>query len=376
MGTLTNQKSGGQVASDLRDDKKIIVPNRFTRAAKEHVEPFADNSVQMAAGPVQVGPLDVISFGYLRHIVLQVTTSGGVGGAATVAAKEDAPWSALRDITLSDVNGAPIVGPLSGYDLYLANKYGAYTFDTDPANTPNFSAVAVGAGATGHFTFQLRVPVEIAGRDALGALPNMNAASTYKLSYSVAGSADVYSTAPATTLPTVRVRAWIEAWTQPQGADLRGLPNEQRPPAEGTSQYWTKQVVNINAGDQRIRLTRMGNLIRNLIFIQRNATPVRSTTDFPDPVRIEWDGKIKDNIGRDVLRNQVRERYGFAGDTGVFVWEFTHDLDYRPGNEMRDLYLATTQATRMELVGNFANAGTLTILTNDVAPAADIFTEA
>lgn len=353
-----------------------IVANPFTRAAREHVEPFDDRSTVMQTGAATaVGPIDVAAFGYARHILLLVEASGGAGGGNTVAAHEDSPWRAIRDITVTDVNGAPILGPYNGYDLYLANKYGAFSFDTDPANSPSYAAVTAGAGASGNFGFLFRIPFEIAGRDALGALPNMSASSTYKLSYNVAPSSEVYSTAPATTLPTVRVRAWLEAWTQPPQADLRGIPNMATPPAMGTTQYWTKQIMNITAGDQRVRLTRMGNLIRNLVFIFRNATPARNSTNFPDPLRIEWDGKILHNIGRPLIQHYMRERNGFAPDTGVFAFQFTYDLDYKPGNEMRDLYLPTTQGTRLELVGNFGAAGTLTVLTNDVAPAADIFAE-
>lgn len=370
--------AGGQVdPAAVRGDRgaPAVVANPFTRAARKHVEPFDDRSVVIGAGTTAVGPVDVAAFGYARHIVMLVEATGGAGGAATVAAHEDSPWRAIKDISLTDVNGAPIVGPMSGYDLYLANKYGAYAFDTDPANSPVYSAVATGAGASGNFAFLLRVPLEIGSRDALGSLPNMNAASTYKLGYSIAPSTEIYTTAPATTLPTVRVRCFLEAWSQPPQADGRGIPNAVTPPALGSTQFWAKTVHNISAGEQRIRLTRVGNLIRTLVFVLRNATPVRSTADFPDPFRIEWDGKIVTNSARNLLRHYIREAYGFNPDTGVFVLQFTDDLDYKPGNEMRDLYLPTTQASRLELVGSFGAAGTLTILTNDVSPAGDVFTD-
>lgn len=345
--------------------------NDFVRGSTEHQEPFFDQSWLLSANQVNVGPIDVPSFGYLRHIVLLVTTSGGAGAAAV--AHEDSPWRALNNVQLTDVNGAPIVGPMSGYDLYLANKYGVYMTlppDSDPALSPVFSAVA----ATGDFSFLIRVPCEVASRDALGSLPNMNAANTYKLSFTVNSTTNIYAT-PPTTIPTVRVRAWLEAWFQPPLTDLRGVPNVQQPPAMGTTQYWSKSPVNVNAGDQRIRLTRVGNLLRTLVLVFRNATPVRNTTNFPDPLRLEHDGIIVANLGRDLMRHYVRERYGFNPETGVFVFDFTHDLDGKAGNELRDLYLATTQASRVELVGSFGAAGTLDILFNDVAPAGDVYTE-
>jgi len=353
-----------------------VVPNPFTRAATEHIEPFDDRSqIIQAAASTAFGPIDIPAFGYLRHILLLVQTSvAGVGGGNTVAANEDAPWKALRDITVTDVNGVPIIGPVTGYELYLIDKWGGYNFDTDPANGPAYSAVAVGAGATGNLAFMLRIPVEIAERDGLGALPNMNSSSTYKLWYTVAPGSEIYSTPPATTYPTLRVRAFLEAWAQPPQADLRGMPNMTTPPAMGTSQFWSKTVVNVSAGDQRIRLTRVGNLIRNLLFVFRNATPARNSTNFPDPIRLEWDGKILFNMSSLVWQNKMRENTGLAPDTGLFAMMMTTDMDYKIGNEMRDQYIATTQATRLELVGSFGVAGTLTVLTNDVAPAGDVYT--
>lgn len=366
--------AGTPVARDA--GRVAVLANPFVRAAVEHVEPFDDRSILLTtAGATAVGPVDVAAFGYARHILMLVEATGGVGGGATVAAHEDSPWRAIRDIAITDVNGVPIVGPLSGHDVYLVNKWGAYNFDQDPINSPAYSAPVLGAGASGNFSFMLRVPLEIAGRDALGALPNMNSAATYKLAFTVAPATEIYTTAPATTLPTVRVRSFLEAWSQPPQADLRGVPNQTTPPALGTTQFWSKSVFNINAGEQRIRLTRMGNLIRNLLFIFRNATPVRNSTNFPDPIRLEWDGKVVFNEARLILLHYMRERNGIAPDTGVFALQYTHDMDYKPGNELRDLYIPTSQATRLEMTGSFGVAGTLTVLTNDVAPAGDVYSE-
>lgn len=358
-------------------DKETVRPNPFVRASTEHVETFADDSrVMSSTGGTAVGPLDVISFGFLRHVAVRVEATGGAGGANTVAGHEDSPWRALQDVSLMDVNSYPIVGPMDGYDLYLANLFGAYSFMTNYADAPTFGAVAAGAGASGNFSFFFRFPVEITGRDALGALENQNAATAYKTAFTVAASTRVYTTAPATTLPTVRVRQAIESWTLPPPADLRGVPNVQTPPNLGTTQFWSKQVYNVNAGDQTISLKRVGNLIRTLILIfRRTDTGLRSTVDMPDPLSIEWNGKVLIRQWRDHLRQLTWERFGIVPPTGVLVLDFTHDLDYRAGNEMHDLYLPTTEATRLELRGNWGAAGSLTVLTNDVAPTGVIYAQ-
>ena len=43
------------------------------------------------------------------------------------------------------------------------------------------------------------------------------------------------------------------------------------------------------------------------------------------------------------------------------------------GRENRDLWLPTLGSTRLEIQGSFANAGNLTVYTNDVAIAGSVF---
>ena len=339
-----------------------VIANPFPRAAYEHIEPMDARSQQIDASSHQKGPIDVPPYGFARHLILTVTATGGAGGSAV--AKEDGPWDVLQDLMVTDVNGRNIVGPYSGSDLYLANLVGGYVENVDPKDLPSYSAI----DANGDFSFKLRVPFEITSKDGLGSLPNMNSSATYKLSYAIAAKGSVYGTDPATTLPIVTVTAHLEAWTQPGGADARGNPNVQTPPMVGTTQYWTKSQHNVSAGEQRIPLPRKGNMVRNLVFIFRDTSGDRDETNLPPTLRVEWDGRILVNTTKLVLKDQFFERFGIALPDGMIAFDYTHDADGKPGNENRHLWLPTSQATRMELVGTFGAAGVLTILTNDVQP--------
>jgi len=340
-----------------------LYTNPFVRAAHESRQPFHDSTHTIGASSIQVGPVDVAAMGYMRNVVIDVVASGGVGSATAAA---DAPWSALQDISLEDVNGRPILGPVDGYALYLINKWGGYgggaTFD--PADLPSYSAVGASGG---NFSFKLRIPVEITERDALGALPNLTASATYKLKYSIASDGLIYSAAPATSNPNIRVRAYLEAWSQPRDTDARGMPNEVSPPMMGTTQYWSQSTFNVAAGEQRVQNKRMGNLLRNIILIGRDSSGARADI-FPDVMRLEWDNKILDTWSKRLQADQQRERFGINPDTGVWVLDYTHDADGVPGNENRNLYIPTVQGTRFEFIGSFASSGVLTILTNDIAP--------
>lgn len=341
---------------------QLLVP--FVRAAHEHVEPAFDVSFTPTAASAALGPFDVPAYGYLRAIWLLFTTSGGTAGAGALNA--DAPWNVLSEVALLDINGAPIYGPTTGYELMLANMFGGYAWASDPFATPDANTTGVVT-----FTFALRIPVEIDAWDAYGALANQNAAASYKVRLTGGTLAEIYSVAP-TTAPAVRIRGYLEAWSQPSATDLLGNPQEQLPPGHGTTQFWSKFVKVNAAGQNTIVMPRVGNLIRTIIMIQRNNSGVRTTADFPDPIEIRWDARQLLNEPRTYRRSITYERYGvLAANTpaGVFVYDLSHDQDGHAGNENRHLWLPTVQATRLELVGSFANAGTTTILTNDVAPA-------
>jgi hypothetical protein len=355
---------------------QLLVP--FTRAAHEHIEPMADVSQAMTATSTALGPYDVPAYGYLRGIWLDIQASGGSG--AGVVAKEDAPWSAISEIALIDVNGAPIVGPFSGYDLYLINKYGGYAYGSDPKLSPMFSAPSATGG---NWRMLLRIPVEFSAREGLGSLPNANAASTWKLRVTLAPSNVVYSTAPS-TLPTIRTRMYLDAWSQPAQTDLKGNATAQQPPAIGTTSYWSKTTIPVSNGYNTLRLPRMGSLLRNLIFVFRDtAGGTRSAGDgaFPDTPSLYWDTRLLKTYQKDLWRHEIYRKTGYAAaleaanglDNGVFVEDYCHDFDGRIGGELRDQYIGTTQSTRYELTGTFTAAGTITVITNDVAAASEIF---
>lgn len=348
-----------------------VVP--FTRASREVSEPFIDDTTSAAsfdAGPTNVGPFDVPARGYLRGIRLLVTAAGGSGGSATSAA--DGPWSVISSISFTDVNGTPLVGPFTGYDLMLVNKWGGYSFDGDPQRGPAFTDV----DANGGFEFYLYVPIEIVSRDALGALPNQNASSTYKVNITIADSSSVYAVDPATTFPTVRIKAWAETWSAPADTDPAGNPQATRPPALGTTQFWSKATLNVASGDNTIKLPRVGNFIRHLILVFRDTSAVRDGTNFGDPVSLFIDGREYRNDGLVIRRAIMAEQYGYDlaaiatadDDESVAVYSFSHDFDGKPGGELRDLWLPTLQSSRLEVRGNFGAAGTLQVITNDVAP--------
>lgn len=360
--------------ADKDSTAKLLVP--FTRAAKEHTEQFMDVTTGLiTAATVPLQPVDIPAYGFARGITLLVTATGGVGAAT---AHPDAPFSAIHEVSISDVNGQPIVGPISGYDLYLLNKYGGYHLN-DPKLSPAFANTIA---ASGNFTFKVWIPLEISQRDALGALGNQNAASTYKLRITQAATTGVYTVNPATTLPSMRFRAWLDAWTQPLATDLHGNPQATVPPAHGTTQFWSKSSLALaGAGAQTFRQTRVGNQIRNIILVARDVAGLRTNAPVPDPLTLSWDTRVLHERNQLMWKDQMSRRTGYTAaldaagglDTGVYLEDFCHEFDGSLGYELRDGWLSTTQSTRLDFTGNWLAAGTIFALVNDVSPAGEVF---
>jgi hypothetical protein len=378
-----------------RSQRVTMVP--FIRASAEHREPSGiDVSRLQTTSAQDLGVFEIPAYGYLRSLVLLVTATGGVGASTATA---DAPWSVLSNIFLTEPNGSVLSQFNSGYDLKECMKWGGqrWPWAADPAGSPAY--VDSDFAANGNYQFLLRVPVELNLRDALGSLPNQNAAATFKLRLTLAASTDVYTVAPS-PLPTVRVQVFSEEWDQPEVSSA-GVTNQIVPPAMNTTQFWSPQIFNISAGQQTIRLTRVGNYIRNLIFIFRSGSPAtraNGNTDWPNPLTLYLDTRPLDIIERQNWFNQEYERTGFGGtighriataglsiandtsrslDNGVFVYDFMHEFDGGLGRENRDLWLPTLGSTRLEIQGNFSpvsgNSGVLTVYTNDVAIAGSVF---
>ena len=386
----TQQNTGDRAKGGKSGQPMPLVP--FIRASMEHREPCGIDITRtlLTSGPQDLGVFDIPAYGYIRNIVLVVTASGAAGSPTF---HEDFPFSAVTNVALTEPNGAVIAQFNSLYDCYLANKWGGYAnvIAGDPRLSPT-----TGTAAVGNFNYVLRIPVELSGRDGLGCLPNQNAAATFKLRMTLASgaaNAGVYGGTAPTTQPNVRIQVYIEAWDQPE-TTVAGMTNQVTPPALNTTQFWSAQIFNVNAGAQTVRFTRVGNYIRNLICILRNSSTGRvgGQSDWPDPMQVFLDARPVDTASKTLMTEQMWRRSGYGSrapagvltatvandsagglDNGVFVYDFTHEFDQSLGQENRDLWLPTLGSTRVELKGSFGNAGTLTVLTNDVAIAGPVF---
>jgi hypothetical protein len=110
----------------------------FNQASHHGCEQGPTFVVTPGAAQQTFGPFPLPATGYLRRVILSVTTTtAGVAGTGA----GDYPWNIFALLRLTDTNGAPIF-ELSGYNTLLADVYGSYTGVPDPRTDPDYSASA------------------------------------------------------------------------------------------------------------------------------------------------------------------------------------------------------------------------------------------
>lgn len=361
----------GQQKQDGGNTPQKVVP--FARASKWHTEQ-GDSRSGIAINVAAPGTFNfpIPSYGYLSAVLLTVTASGGTG--TTAVAYEDAPWSMIQQILLTDVNGTPIM-QLSGYHAYLASKFGGYRlFGLDATSlTSIFQPVQT----SGNFKFVLPIYLEFAN-DGLGVLVNTDASARYNLqvilaSGVAAATGPVYTTAP-TGFPTLSLQVEAIFRSRPLAVDMFGSRNSTTPPALGTIQYWSAQTFSALSGAQTLQLTRVGNLVRNHILVFRdNANGTRATAETSDlptgAVQFDWDSSPRyiENVATRRLIEFLSGGYDMP--QGVMMYRNTFDPDKIAVSEYGDEWLSTVGASKLTLRFTPAASVGLTVLTNDVVPA-------
>lgn len=365
-----------------------VVP--FNAAGHMYVERFTRVLPPIiGTSPVDVSPGQnaVQTYGYLRSILIWGQNAvTGVIGTGTLA--PDAPQNILQQVSLTDPNGAEIYGgPVwSGWDTYLAEKYGGYFLVNDPTLSPLYTTSVIVP------RFPWRVWLEMNSNSGLGSLPNMDAQSPYKLKCVQNIVANIFGVAP-TTAPTMQFDYYIESWTVPEPVNrITGQPQAIAPLGLGavgglqngaTVQHWTKASPSVTANSAyTLAATRKGNIFRNVVLCVRNSSGVRQTlaNGFPPFLTYAWDGApLYSGIDPNYLVERFYRQAGGqtgatnqAQDTGVIAFPYSNPsgVDTQgvaPDSFGWNRFVGTVQSSRIEWSGTWgANAASVDILTNDV----------
>lgn len=359
------QRGAGQQQQQRRAAPK---PLPFIACAHEHTEPGPIITKKIEKGSAaETFEFDVPSYGYYRSLYLLIELTGGSIGTGELTL--DFPWTVIEQLTLLDTNGAPIYGPLAGFNNLLAQIYDGFTFQQDPRNDPQF------VGTINAF-FKIRIPTEIAHHSGVGSLGNQNASAPYRIRLTINSEGKIFKKEPSVTFPTVKVTPVLEAWTLPNKTDSKGRPQSQLPPSYGTVMFHSERIVGkVPSGQFQVPVLRVGGLIRWILFVGRkvNAEGERNDKVLPANPILFWDGRQLYNEPKSYRMSRsfepVMTTTALGRPAGVLAYTFNRTALDRCGDERPYLYLPTTEATRLELEGNWEEEGVMQVVTCEVAPA-------
>jgi len=345
----------------------------FCQGSKPETEiAYSWAKIEPSANAQPLGPIALPANGYVRNVWIEVeTTKTGVEEGITIA--EDMPFSLFEQIKLTEPNGAPLGMELKGFSAYLANTLGAYAGSPDPENQIEYNKGPLVP------RFALRVPVELTP-NGLGALGNQSASAALRLTLTIAPLGAAYYSAGKYKVgeaPQFTIRVIMELWGEPPERDILGRAVQQSPPFEGTAQYWSEQPgVTINKGLNQTRITRVGSMIRTLVFVFREGG-VRKEGDKvantgASNLQVQWDNRVFRTQtpfynwqSMEEAIERIKER-----KKGVYWFCFSQGENRHAGEPGINSWLATLTSTRLELLNTAENAGTVDILVNDISVTA------
>lgn len=368
---------------------------RFTVASRPQRRFSASQTVSNLSGSTSFQPIQLPATGFVRKLSLFFTASVTSASAGAIVAG-DGPWNLISNITVTDATGQPIMQPISGYNLYLVNKYfsqGAGVATNIPRawSNPQFGPeyTFASTATTGTATFRLDIDFEQDYNTGYGCIPNLDSNASLQLKIDVAQSTVAF-TGTTTSAATVSVRVGQYYWA-PVGATVGGVAAMTQPVGFGDyleTRYETQTVT--ASAENTVQVTNRGGLIKGMIAVSR-AAGVRTAYTAGANVGLLLDNNpIDEGIPLEEHYDQLRRTYGYIGadlttsyapltagvmpglDRGIQVWNFAS----LSGG--RDSWLTTRVGSLLQLkVTPGASATSLEIITqlSQVKDAAAFYAE-
>lgn len=364
--------------------QQVVAARPFVTGTRTLESEVYTQTVTQTTGTQALTPYEFQVDGYLSGALIRVTATAA-GNSADVAFEADGPFSAIQSISFEDISGKQVLGPMSGWQLYVLNRFGGFVYNADAKANTSYT-VTTGTGATGgSYRFVLRLPIQVRRRDGMGSLPNRNASATFKCKITINTITSVYSTDP-TAAPSVNVQIEQQGWATSDNRDYKGSAVAPTPNGVGSLMYTDVETIQLSAGAFNQRMGTFGGLLRLMIFELRDSNSSRSQgeSDWPTLFEIEID-KVKCFSRSTVTwEHFMSEDYGLnataesttATDTkpnGVFVLHWLDDFGLQPGAENSFRYQPVTPSTAVQLIGTIGGSGshTLSVTKNYLSPVND-----
>lgn len=357
--------NGGNAAAALPFEIASRQATRFS---------FTTGTVTLAAAaPTPINPIQIPAVGFLMGVMLYVSQVTTAGTALTA----DAPFNGLASVELRTAAGNDLIVPVTGYQLYLINKYGCQFTGApyaDVKNSINYTATATAQ------TYFLFVPAQIDADNGLGVLPALASNRSYQLALTGAALTTI---ATGSTSGSLTVNGTAYYWTEPSATTPGGVPQDTQPPGLGTMLQWQVEQPPITPGDKYIKHQNVGNVLHTIIYVLRNSSSARiDTNGWPATSEFYFDNNpLFYLVQAEWIELMQRRWFGYTAttkdaagsvETGVYVLPFYALGSGRASNgeNTRAQLLPTLDSSLVQLRGTSwgSAVSTLEIITGSVIP--------
>jgi hypothetical protein len=328
-------------------DTKELTPTgatglRFTVASRPQRRFSNTQTVSNFTAAGSFSPIPLPATGFVRKVQLFFNFTATFASAGVIVAG-DGPFNLVAGITLTDATGMPVFQPVTGYNMYIINKYiGSGVTKTNiprPYHSPQMGPeyAFASTATTGTATFRLDIDLEQDYNSGYGCIPNLDANASLQLKIDYAIYTVAFSgTTPSAATASVRVSQWYWA---PVGATVGAVPVQTTTPGFGDyveTRYETQTAT--ASAENTFTLNNKGGLIKAIAAVSR-AAGVRTAITAATNIGLILDNNpIDEGIPLEEHYAMLRQAYGYIGtdlttsyaplaagtlpglDRGVVVW--------------------------------------------------------
>ncbi|HEV2230841.1 MAG TPA: hypothetical protein VGS18_01480 [Thermoplasmata archaeon] len=345
----------GDPAAAPKQPQRPTIPFRKASTVKRAMEDQKSGSAALGDS----FSWELKSKGYLGRLRIIV---GGTETTATAdpTASADFPWNMAKRIEVRD-SSAGMLHSTIGYNNYAAEQWMTPYIGRALASVSDtrLYAAAISAVQANNLRWSWEVPIESGTKDNLGLVPNQNAGFKYTLTMDLSPQADLVTT-PANTTWAATFRPSMRYYTVPSKQRTDGAAQQDRPPFAGIIRQVSDQRLAIASTGSDIPIDlRRGKVIRQLIFITRQAAASPAGANFPraggiTQLKIKYgdDIVLMDALEQDLL-DEAYNLYGIVPPTGVYPVTFAADADTVVGSDFRRDLLDVREIAHLWIEGNF-----------------------
>jgi hypothetical protein len=261
-------------------------------------------------------PIQLPATGWVRRLSLLFSASTAWASAGAVV-NGDGPYRLVAGVTVTDATGQPIMQPISGFNLYLVNKYSGHGQNTNyptpwenSVMSPEYAYSST--GTLGTATFRLDIDFEIDAATGYGCIPNLDSNASLQLKIDAAASTVAFT---GTTIgaSTLSVRVEQEYWA-PVASSAGGVAVEASPPGAGDYLETRYETQTVSASSENlVTLTNRGGLIKDVILVSRAAGARVAITALSNLGVLLDNQPINEGIPIESHYDFTRRQFGYFG---------------------------------------------------------------